>query len=123
MTADQIVKAYRAVHELHGMVLPYRAARDVARLKRKLDEEMKVIVQMEQTIVGKYKGKTQANGSYQFETPAMANACKVELDQFNQDEAPVDLPMVDLSEYADQICISAGAIEALEGLITFEGSD
>lgn len=123
MTANQIVNAYRAVHELKGLILPYKAAREVAQLKRKLDEEMPVIIRMEQAIVQKHGGKTKPDGSYDFDTPASAAACKAELDGFNQEEEEVELPVVDLTKFVDQVSISPAAIEALEGIVLFEGSE
>lgn len=123
MTANQIVNAYRAVHELKGLVFPYKTAREVARLKKKLDEEMTVIIGMEQAIVQKHGGKTKPNGSYDFDSPASAAACKAELDGFNQEEVAVELPVVDLTEFVDQVSISPTAIEALEGIVIFEGSE
>lgn len=123
MTANQIVNAYRAVHELKGLVFPYKTAREVARLKKKLDEEMTVIIGMEQAIVQKHGGKTKPNGSYDFNSPASAAACKAELDGFNQEEVAVELPVVDLTEFVDQVSISPAAIEALEGIVIFEGSE
>lgn len=123
MTANQIVNAYRAVHELKGLILPYKAARAVAQLKKKLDEEMTVIIGMEQAIVRKHGGKTKSNGSYDFASPAAAAACKEELDGFNGEEVEVELPVVDLTEFVDQVSISPAAIEALEGIVLFEGSE
>lgn len=123
MTANQIVNAYRAVHELKGLVFPYKTAREVARLKKKLDEEMTVIIGMEQAIVQKHGGKTKPNGSYDFDSSASAAACKAELDGFNQEEVAVELPVVDLTEFVDQVSISPAAIEALEGIVIFEGSE
>ncbi|MBR3752801.1 MAG: hypothetical protein IKK50_06700 [Ruminiclostridium sp.] len=123
MTANQIVNAYRAVHELKGLILPYKAARAVAKLKKKLDEEMQVIIGMEQAIVQKHGGKTKPNGSYDFDTPDAAAACKAELDGFNGEEVEVELPVVDLTEFVDQVSISPAAIEALEGIVLFEGSE
>lgn len=118
LTQDRIIGAYRAVHELTGAVLPYRASRSIAALKKRLSEEIDVISDMERAVVDRHGGNPD-NGAYKFDSPEAAAACDGELRALRAQEDDIELPDVDLSEYTGQLRLSANALEALEGLVIF----
>lgn len=120
MTGTQIVGAYRAVRELLDVVLPYRASREIARLKKRLDEEFSTVLSMEQALVKKYGGESHENGKYHFPSPEDTKAFAEELSAAMRQEDHIKLPQVDLSPYSGLIRVSADAIEALEGLVVFD---
>lgn len=121
MTGTQIVDAYRAVRELSDTVLPYKAARGITRLKKRLDEEFATIISMEQALIKKYGGKCCEHGRYDFASTEDAQAFSEELNAAMSQDDDMNLPQVDLSAYSGLIRVSAGAIEALDGLVIFDG--
>lgn len=120
MTGNQIIAAYRATNELAGLPLPYRAARSLALLRKKLGEEAEIFMELEEAAVKKHGGVRKGGGSYRFPTPGAAQACAVELEELREDDVEIELPAVDLSDFADVINISPAGLEALEGIVCFE---
>lgn len=122
MTPNQIVKAYRAVNELTNTVLPYKAARGVTSLSRRLQEEFGVVAAMERAMAEKHRGRLE-KGTYRFPDNETAHSFSEEYKQAMEQNDDVELPIVDLSKYIDLIRISPGAIEALDGIVIFEEDD
>lgn len=122
MTTRRIVDAYRASQELSDMVLPFKVARTVARLRKRLGEEYSTVLEMEKTMVDSCHGREEANG-YRFPTEEEAKAYYAAHRKMLEQEDDINLPVVDLSAYASQLRITPGAIEALEGLVIFEKED
>jgi len=120
MTPNEIIRAYRAVHELTGAVLPYKLARDIARLKKRLSEEFEVVLACETSLAESYGGRSK-NGQYDFPTRGAADSFARDYKTFlEQEDRTIDLPKVDLSKCADMIRISPDAIDALDGIVFFE---
>ena len=120
MTPNQIKNAYRAIQELSGVVFPYRVARGIAALKKRLSEELEAVAAMESALVEKYGGNIDRSGSGKIsgkEAQAFA-------DEYNammaQDDESIHLPVVDVSKFADTLRISPDAVGWLEGMVIFE---
>lgn len=120
MTPNDIKNAYKAIQELSGTVFPYKVSRGIAALKKRLGEELETIAAMEMALVEKYGGRVEPNGSIRVRG---ANS-QAFADEYNalmeQDDDSIQLPVADVSEQADMICITPGAVAALEGLVIFE---
>ncbi len=119
MTPNQIVSAHEAIRELSRVVLPYKTARQVARLKRRIDEEFEVIVSMESSVMEEFGGSKE-QGRMQFPDSSAAEAFDEKMRLYMEEEAEMKLPTVDLSKYAENIRISPATIDALEGLVKWE---
>lgn len=120
MTPNQITAAYRAVLELSNVVLPYKAARRVTLLKKRLAEENDIVVDMEKKLVAQYGGEVRHGGACEFPDPDAAERFRVVLSEAREQEADIKLPTVDLSAHTSLIRISPAAIDALEGIVIFE---
>lgn len=121
MTPKQIIGAYRAIHELANLTLPYKASRGILKLKKAINEEFESVRNYESQIREKYGGTKERDGSFNFADPESAKAFVAEHEAFMaDDDENVKLPVVDLSKYADQLRLSAATMEALEGLVIFE---
>lgn len=119
MTPNKIVDAHRAIKEISGMVFPFKTARAVAALKRRLQEEYDTIANAERAMIKKHGGK--ANGAIvDFDSPEKAAAFQAEYDDFMGQEAEIKLPTADLSKYTDMMRLSPDTIEALDGIVIFE---
>ena len=120
MTPNDIKNAYKAIQELSGTVFPYKVSRSIATLKKRLGEELETVAAMEMALVEKYGGSVLPNGSVRV---VGANS-QAFADEFNammgQNDESIVLPVADVSEQADVICITPGAVAALEGLVIFE---
>lgn len=119
MTTKQVVEAYRASRELSEMVLPFKVARAVARLRKRLGEEHFTVLEMERAMVDSCHGKEDVDG-YSFPTEEERKAFFTAHRKMMEQEDDIKLPVVDLSAFASQLRITPGAIEALEGLVIFE---
>lgn len=119
MTPREIVNANRAIAELSGVVLPYKAARAIAILKKRLREEFDVVLGQENAIAEKYNGKRTA-AIVNFESDEIAEAFTEEYESFMTEDTGVKFSPVDLSKYADMLRLSPSAIEALDGIVIFE---
>ena len=121
MNQQKIIDAYAAVHELTGTVLPYRAARGIASLKRALTEEMEAIIDWETALAKEHGGTAQGDGRFSFETPEQNQAFLEALKAGReQDDPEIRLPSVDLSRCVGNLRITPKAVEALDGLVIFE---
>ena len=119
MTPNQIVTARAAIQELSRVVLPYKTARQVARLKRRIDEEFEVVTSMEKAIVEEFGGSMEGlRRKFPDESTAVAFDEKMRL--YMEEETEIKLPTVDLSKYAENIRISPATIDALDGLVKWE---
>lgn len=123
MTPNEVKNAFRAIQELSSVVFPFRVSRGISALKKRLGEELDTVAGMEKALVEKYGGKIERNGSV---TISGDNA-KAFADEYNalmaQDDDSIKLPKVDVSAFVDMIRISPGAVEALDGIVTFEKED
>ncbi len=121
MNLQKIIDAYGAICGLSKIVLPFKKARALTELKKKLKESFDVIQQAELTIVEEFCGEQTQNGIYQFKSDEDAIKCQKAIqDYMEQDDDSIELPTVDLSDYTDQIKLSASALEALEDIIIFD---
>ncbi len=119
MTPNQIAAAYKAVHELTGTVFPYKTARAVVLLKKKLREEFDVIVSARNALVKGCGGRDE--GEYiHFDDNTASNEFYAEYQDMMNEDVDIELPHIDLSKYADSVRISPDAIAALEGIVAFE---
>lgn len=123
MTPIQIKKAFSAIRELEGTAFPYRTARSIAIMKKRLKEELDIVLEAELVIVREHGGELK-DGSYKFKGPRAAKDCASELDRFNaEDNDDISLPEVDLSEYVDNLELSPASLESLEGIVIFDRKD
>ncbi len=121
MTPNQIIQAHQAIQQLSSLVLPYRAAREIAGLKKRLVEEFETVFHAELALLERHGGEVKQNGEYRFPDDGAAETFAKECTAFRAQEDDIRLPIVDLSGHASAIRISASAVEALEGLVKFEG--
>lgn len=119
MKPSQIVDAYKAIRELDNVPMPYRAARQVASLKKRLDEEFNVVRSMEIALAAEYGGHIEGS-SYHFENAHVARDFADKLNAAMQQEDMIEFPKVDLSEISGRLSISPFAVEALDGIVKFE---
>lgn len=119
MTPKQIIQAHGAIRELCGTVLPYRTAREVAALKRRLEEEFATLLDLERALAAELGGQIQRDG-LQFQDSAAAEAYQTRWEALLAEESDAVLPQADLSACVDTLRVSPGAVEALEGLVVFE---
>ena len=119
MTPNQIASAHEAIQELSRVVLPYKTARQVARLKRRIDEEFEVIVSMESAVMKEFGGSFE-HGSVQFPDITAKKAFEEKMRLYREEDVDIKLPTVDRSKYAENIRISPATIDALEGLVKWE---
>lgn len=125
MTPKKIMEAHRGIQYLTSIALPFKEARALARLKKSLEENLGVILDAERKLVQAHGGAyTEKPGRYRFKDNETAMRFYEDLQAFqNQDDDTISLQTVDLSGQADQLNISAEAIEALEGIVIFERED
>lgn len=120
MTPNQIKNAYRAIQELSGVVFPYRVARGIAALKKRLLEEVEAVAAMESALVEKYGGKIDRTGN----AKVSGKNAQAFVDEYNammeQNDESIQLPVVDVSAFADTLRISPDAVGWLEGIVLFE---
>lgn len=120
MTPNQIKNAYRAIQELSGVVFPYRVARGIAALKKRLLEEVEAIAAMESALVEKYGGKIDRTGN----AKVSGKNAQAFVDEYNsmmeQNDESIQLPVVDVSAFADTLRISPDAVDWLEGIVLFD---
>lgn len=120
MTPNQIKNAYRAIQELSGVVFPYRVARGIAALKKRLLEEVEAIAAMESALAEKYDVKIDRTGN----AKVSGKNAQAFVDEYNammeQNDESIQLPVVDVSAFADTLRISPDAVGWLEGIVLFE---
>lgn len=120
MTPNQIKNAYRAIQELSGVVFPYRVARGIAALKKRLLEEVEAVAAMESALVEKYGGKIDRTGN----AKVSGENAQAFVDEYNammeQNDESIQLPVVDVIAFADTLRISPDAVGWLEGIVLFE---
>ena len=119
MTPSQIVSAHEAIQELSRVVLPYKTARQVARLKRRIDEEFEVVSSMEKAMVEEFGGSIEGLRR-KFPDESTAAAFDEKMRTYMDEDTEIKLPTVDLSKYAENIRISPATIDALDGLVKWE---
>ena len=121
MTPQKIVEAYIAVQELSSIVLPFKTARKLAALRKNLKEAVEVVEEARCKIIEEFGGVEEQRGLYQFDDKDNSAKCSKALEDYMGDtDDTFTLPEVDLSDYTDQIKLSAGALEALEDIIIFD---
>lgn len=123
MTLRQLVSAWRGVQELDRLVLPYATTKALVRLKRQLQEEVETARAMEKSLMEAHGGTPGENGRISFRTPEDLEAFQTKYEAAMTQEVEHFLPPVDLTAYVEQVQLSPGAMEALEGIILFERRD
>lgn len=120
MTPNEIIHAYRAVQELSGAVFPFKLARDIARLKKRLSDEFSTVLAMERSLVEHYGGEVKGN-NFVFSTSSAREAFTKHYENvMTQDDDSIPLPTVNLTGYTDGLRLSPDAVAALEGIVIFE---
>lgn len=119
MKLSEVIDAYRAVAELSRCVLPYKAARRVAMLKKALQAEFDVIAAQESALTEQYGGEKDGSGTIRFADAEKGAEFAAQWGKYLKEETEAVFPGVDISKYADQLRISPDAICALEGLVDF----
>lgn len=120
MTPSRILAAYRAVLELSNIILPYKAARSVMALKKRLADENDTVVDMEKKLAVEFGGEEIPGGAYEFPDVDTNVRFQEALKEAKEQEDDIRLPTVDLSKYTSLIRISPASIEALDGIVIFE---
>ena len=123
MTPNQIASAYRGILELSHVVLPYKVARRIADLKKRLEAENDTVAEMEKNLAKEYGGTLHADGSCDFPDPETARKFNDELNEIRKQDDDIQLPKVDLTKYSGMIRISPAAIEGLAGIVVFDEGD
>lgn len=108
-----------AIMELSRCVLPYKAARGVAGLKRALQSEYETLRDSEGSIAEKHGG-TLTGGQWTFQDASAKEGFDKELADFMQEDVDIDLPKVDISKYSDQLRLSPNTIFSLDGIVVFD---
>lgn len=122
MTPSEIVAAHKAVVELSKTVLPFPVARKLAKLKKRLDDELSTVCDAEKALAEKHSGKVGRTGICDFSTEEdRAAFYEEEQEYLSQDDDTIRLPKVDLSKYTSIIRLSAASVEALDGIVDFGG--
>ena len=119
MTGNQVLEAYMAIMELSKCVLPYKAARGVAGLKRALQVEYETLRDAEGSVAEKHGG-TFTGGQWVFPDSERKNEFDMEMAGFMEEDVDIDLPKVDISKYSDQLRLSPNTIFSLDGIVVFE---
>lgn len=124
MTPREIVSIYSALNELSKTVFPYKVARKIAGLNKRVKEEFDVVNNQEHALVSKYNGKYEPGGKISFPDNDAAAAFAAEFDAMMDEDADVRFTPVDVSKYTETLQLTPRTIEALDGVIIFEeGSD
>lgn len=124
MTPERIVKIHDALDELAGVRFPYKVARQLAVLNRRVNEETAIISTMERDLVKQFGGTVSKLGALRFDSNEAREAFAAAHAAIMQEEnEEVSLPMVDLSKYTSMLTLSPSALDALEGIIIFERGD
>lgn len=115
-----VIAAYKAILELAEVRFPYRTAREVYALRRRLREEYEVVAERELTLAKELGVETLETGKFRTRDPAAAEAFRRRHEEQMNEEAEITLPAVDLSEFAETLQVSPDCLEALEGIVAFE---
>ena len=123
MTLGKVLKAYKYIGELTNLVFPYSVTKNLLLLKNRLNAEIQTIVTMEKSLATKLGGKILENGSYKFTNEESQKTFIKEWNSIMNESRDLDIPVVDLSKYADSVRLSVEAMEALKEVIIFEKED
>ena len=119
MTPRKIIDAHRAIKEISGMCFPYKTARAVAALKRRLQEEADIVADAQRSLVEHYGGKAKGN-QVTFADEETVLEFQNHYNDFMNEDTEVNLPTVDLSKHTNMFCLSPDTIDALDGIVIFE---
>lgn len=121
MTPERIVKIHDALLELTGVRFPYKVARQLAALNRRVNEETDIISTMERDLVKQFGGTMSKLGALRFENDETREAFAIAHAAIMLEEnEEVTFPTVDLSKYTSMMTLSPSALDVLEGIIIFE---
>ena len=123
MTPKKIINIYAALSELNSVVFPYKVARKIAGLNKRVREEFEIIVGQETALVKKYEGKRERDGKITFYDTEKAEKFAEEFEAMQNEDVDISLVPVDISKYVDGLQLTPQSIEALEGVIIFEVGD
>lgn len=116
----EVIAAYKAVHELAEVRFPYKTAREVAALRRRLREEYETAAEREARLAEAMGVEAVGTGQFRTKDPAKAEAFRKQNEKQMDEEAEIDLPVVDLSAFAETLRVSPDCLEALGGIVVFE---
>ena len=123
MTPKKIINIYAALSELNGVVFPYKTARKIAGLNKRIREEFEIILDQETALVKKYEGKRERDGKITFYNTEKAEKFAEEFEAMQNEDIDISFVPVDISNYADGLRLTPQSIEALAGVIIFEVGD
>jgi len=116
----EAVEAYKAVLELGMAPLPYRKAREVAALRRRLQEEYETAEERELQLAEELGLEVVDKTRVRTKDPIKQAAFLERREAQMEEAAEIDLPAVDLSDFTNILQISANGLEALEKIVKFE---
>lgn len=120
MKQREIIAACRAVQELAGVRFQYQTAREVAALRRRLREEYEIAAEREMALAKELGVEALESGQFRTKDPAKAAEFRRRHEEQMDEEAEIELPVVDLSDCTDMLQVSPDCLEALDGIVTFE---
>lgn len=123
MTPREIINIHNALNELSKTVFPYKTARKIAGLSKRVKEEIDIINSQEHAIANKYGGKYEPGGKINFSDSDAAVKFAKEFDVMMDEDVDVNFTPVDVSKYTDALRLTPKTIEALDGVIIFEEGD
>lgn len=123
MTPAEVINVHNALYELSKTVFPYKVARKIAGLSKRVKEEIDIINSQEHAIADKYGGKYEPGGKINFPDEDAAVEFAREFDAMMNEEVDINFTPVDVSKYTDALRLTPKTIEALDGVIIFEEGD
>ena len=116
----EVIAAYKAILELAETRFPYRTAREVSALRRRLREEYETVAERELALAKELGVESTETGRFRTRDPAKAEEFRRRHEAQMDEAAEIDLPAVDLSEFTETLQVSPDCLEALEGIVAFE---
>lgn len=123
MTPAEVINVHNALYELSKTVFPYKTARKIAGLSKRVKEEIDIINSQEHAIADKHGGKYEPGGKINFPDEDAAVEFAREFDAMMNEEVDINFTPVDVSKYADALRLTPKTIETLDGVIIFEEGD
>lgn len=120
MKAKRIIQVHDALKELVTLKLPYRAARNIQKLRTAINSEIDIIASQEEKWAKECGGKVQDDGRIEFTDRERADEYGKWRSDMIESEIETSFPECDLSACVEQITISPSALAALEGIVKFE---
>jgi len=120
MKQREVIEAYKAVLELVEVRFPYQTAREVTELRRQLRKEYQIAAERERALAMEMGVEVLETGRFRTKDPEKAEAFQKRREEQMEESAEIDLPVVDLSAFAETLRVSPDCLWALEGIVQFE---